>query len=147
MLGSVLLLAGVAASVRDGVLLLAASTGGFAVPFLLLAASAGQARELLRRLAPAMPWVMRGAGVLLAVLGTFVVLDTTSLLGPTVTSAFQAAMGAPPLGRGGRGVRRRNALDAVIGRQGRLDNEPGLVALEQRGDDAESRPPTAIGAS
>ncbi|HEY8393982.1 MAG TPA: cytochrome c biogenesis CcdA family protein [Thermaerobacter sp.] len=72
-LASILLLAGQAATVREGMLLLAAFTAGFAVPFLLLAALIGWVGpQWLRGRGAALVRVQKASGALLVVLGLLV---------------------------------------------------------------------------
>ena len=85
-LASILLLTSGAANLKAGMALLAVYTVGFAIPFLLVAAFLGQASGLMRRFSPAVPWISRGAGLLLAVLGVLVFTNTMS----TITWALYA---------------------------------------------------------
>lgn len=79
-LASILLLTSLSASVPKGVGLLLVYTAGFAVPFLLVAAFLGRAKGLLRRLAPAVPWIARGSGLLMAGLGVLVYTNYLSVI-------------------------------------------------------------------
>ncbi|QBS36810.1 cytochrome c biogenesis protein CcdA [Thermaerobacter sp. FW80] len=72
-LGSILLLASSTATVWQGVLLLAAFTVGFAVPFLSLAVLLDRLEPgWLRRGGAALPWIERASGAALVVLGVLV---------------------------------------------------------------------------
>lgn len=79
-LASILLLTSVAANLSVGVTLLLAYTAGFAVPFLLVAVFVGKAEGMLRRLGPAVPWIARASGVLLAGLGVLVYTNYMSVI-------------------------------------------------------------------
>ncbi len=79
-LASILLLTSASANLGNGVALLTIYTVGFAIPFLLVAAFLGQARGLMRRMSPAVPWVARVSGGLLVVLGVLVFTNYMSVI-------------------------------------------------------------------
>ena len=88
-LASILLLTSASANLGTGVVLLSVYTVGFAVPFLLVAGSLGQARGLMRRMSPAVPWVTRISGGLLAVLGVLVFTNYMSVIAWALYSRIQ----------------------------------------------------------
>ena len=79
-LAAILLLTSVSANLSLGVGLLALYTMGFAVPFLLMAAFLARAKTWMRRIAPYLPWIARGAGVLLAAMGVLVYTNFMSVI-------------------------------------------------------------------
>lgn len=89
-LAAILLLTSVQASLSGGVALLLAYTAGFAVPFLLVAAFLGQAKGLLRRLTPAVPWIARASGLLLVALGALVYTNELSAISWTLYTHLTA---------------------------------------------------------
>lgn len=72
-LGAILTAAGAAGTLSSGVGLLAAYAAGFAVPFLLAAVALEPFLRVSARLRPWLPWLERGAGVLLLVVGVLMV--------------------------------------------------------------------------
>ena len=88
-LASILLLTSAAANLGTGVALLSVYTVGFAIPFLLVAAFLGQAKGLMRRMSPAVPWVARISGGLLVVLGVLVFTNYMSVIAWAMYSRLQ----------------------------------------------------------
>lgn len=75
-LASVLVLAGSRASLKEGIGLLAAYSGGLALPFLLMTVFLDRLETVLRRLLPYTPGIRVAGGVLLAGLGVMIYTDT-----------------------------------------------------------------------
>jgi len=79
-LGAILAAAGASGTLATGVGLLAAYAAGLAVPFLLAAIAIEPFTRASRRLRPWLPWVERGAGALLLVVGVMLVTGTFTAL-------------------------------------------------------------------
>ena len=79
-LGAILTLAAVQASVGRGVALLATYALGLAIPFLITAFALDRFLSWFRRFRPYLAWVDRIAGVLLILLGLLLVTDRFTLL-------------------------------------------------------------------
>lgn len=79
-LGSILAAAGAAGTLAAGVGLLTAYAAGLAVPFLLAALAIEPFTRVSRGLRPWLPWIERGAGALLLVVGVLLVTGTFTRL-------------------------------------------------------------------
>lgn len=79
-LASILLLTSATAKLGVGMALLSVYTAGFAIPFVLVAAFLSQAKGLLRRMSPGVPWVARVSGCLLVALGVLVFTNYMSVI-------------------------------------------------------------------
>jgi cytochrome c-type biogenesis protein len=79
-LGSILAAAGASGTLSTGVGLLTAYAAGLAVPFLLAAVAIEPFTRASRKLSRFLPWVERGAGVLLLVVGVMLVTGTFTQL-------------------------------------------------------------------
>ncbi len=79
-LGGILTMAGASGTLTTGVGLLAVYSLGLAVPFLLAALALDPFLRVARGLRPYLPWVERGAGVLLVVVGLMMITGTFTAL-------------------------------------------------------------------
>ncbi|MFZ2523093.1 MAG: cytochrome c biogenesis protein CcdA [Minisyncoccia bacterium] len=79
-LGSVLVIAGSSATAGSGAILLAAFSLGLAIPFLLIALGIGRAQKLIDRHADKLGFVTKIGGVLIIILGVFLLVDKMYLL-------------------------------------------------------------------
>ena len=80
LLGAVLTLAGTQGSVARGALLLSVYAAGLALPFLAASLAMERFLAVSRRLRPAMPWIERGGGLLLAGYGVLLLTGHVGLL-------------------------------------------------------------------
>jgi cytochrome c-type biogenesis protein len=72
-LGAILTAAGAAGTLSSGVGLLAAYAAGLAVPFMIAALALEPFLRVSSRMRPWLPWIERGAGALLLVVGVLMV--------------------------------------------------------------------------
>jgi cytochrome c-type biogenesis protein len=79
-LGAILTAAGASGSLTTGVGLLTAYAAGLALPFLLAALAIEPFTRVSRGLRPVLPWIERGAGALLLVVGVMLVTGTFTAL-------------------------------------------------------------------
>lgn len=77
-LGTILTIAAVKATVWQGTILLTVFSAGLAIPFLLLAAGIGSASRVIPLLTPHLRWVERLGGALLLFFGALLLTDTFS---------------------------------------------------------------------
>ena len=75
-LGAILTAAGASGTLSTGVGLLTAYAAGLAVPFMLAALAIEPFLRVSRGLRPYLPWIERGAGVLLLIVGVMMVTGT-----------------------------------------------------------------------
>lgn len=75
-LGSILLLATTQGSVGSGAFLLGVFAFGLSIPFLTVAAALGTAEKAIQRITPYLNWISRASGVLLIVLGFFLITNS-----------------------------------------------------------------------
>lgn len=85
-LGAILTLAAVKATVLQGTILLAVFSAGLAVPFLLLAGGIGSGSRVIARFAPHLRWVERLGGMLLLFLGALLLTDN---FGAWIATAYR----------------------------------------------------------
>jgi cytochrome c-type biogenesis protein len=81
LLGGVLTLAATETTAFRGMLLLAAYAAGLALPFIGAAIAADRFLVISRRIRPALPWVQRGGGVLLAGFGILLLTGHAGIIG------------------------------------------------------------------
>ncbi len=79
-LGAILTAAGASGTLSTGVGLLTAYAAGLAVPFMLAALAIEPFLRVSRKIRPWLPWVERGAGALLLVVGVMMVTGTFTQL-------------------------------------------------------------------
>jgi cytochrome c-type biogenesis protein len=79
-LGAILVMAGTAQTVGQGVLLLAAYSAGLAVPFFLSALLYGRFLGFFHRFKNLLPWVSRASGLLLILIGLLLLTEYFTLL-------------------------------------------------------------------
>lgn len=89
LLGGVLTLAAARETMGEGILLLAAYAGGLAIPFLLAAAALDRFLLLSQRIRPALPWIERSGGLLLAVFGILLLFGKAGWVG-RIFSGFES---------------------------------------------------------
>lgn len=79
-LGSILVLASTSHTAGHGILLLAAYSGGLAIPFFLSALLFGRFLQFFARFKRLLPWVSRVSGVFLVLVGALLLTDYFTLL-------------------------------------------------------------------
>jgi cytochrome c-type biogenesis protein len=88
-LAGILVLASREGSVGRGVLLLTAYSAGFAVPLLACAAAVESGTRLLKRVNKYLPWIEKGTGVLLVLLGVLLAARMYGVFAARLMSALR----------------------------------------------------------
>jgi cytochrome c-type biogenesis protein len=85
LLGSILIIAGSKETIWQGVGLLSVYAAGLALPFMLISVFVNLLLEFLRRASRAMKYINLAAGILLIVVGIFLLTDSFSLFNSLFT--------------------------------------------------------------
>jgi cytochrome c-type biogenesis protein len=80
-LASILIIAGNQASVGQGMILLGIYASGLAIPFIIISFFINYILVIIKKMSRALKWINISAGILLIILGIFLITNKLSLLG------------------------------------------------------------------
>ncbi|GAW91250.1 cytochrome c biogenesis CcdA family protein [Calderihabitans maritimus] len=87
-LGSILLYAGSAATVKEGIIMLVVYSIGLAVPFLLAGLVMERLKVFLQRFGEYLPWISRASGLVMVLFGLLIFFDKLAWLSLLIPEKF-----------------------------------------------------------